>query len=107
GTCLERTSDFVTVNVEICTGIDARTGASWNLQPNPSNGDFTLISSITNDRVVVDVLEMGGRLAHSEQLSVIQGQAYTMHLAGQLVPGVYLLRFSTTGTSTTRRMVVQ
>ncbi len=107
GACIGLSSDFVTVNVEICSGINDQDASSWSLFPNPNNGQFNLRYAGVSATTVIEVVDINGRMVMQEQVSLTNGQVHTMAANGVLAQGVYSVRLLTGNTAKTIRLVVQ
>lgn len=93
-----------TVVVELTTGIFAPMPLSFNLFPNPTDGEFT-ITTKDNNMKIVTVYNTLGETVYSQE---INGNSFRMNLGG-LEKGIYLVRVQdkTTGKSGTKRIVLQ
>ncbi|MBK9175212.1 MAG: T9SS type A sorting domain-containing protein [Flavobacteriales bacterium] len=107
GFCLDLSSNYVQVNVEICDGVTEGGLAAWGLFPNPGNGDFTIAYSGKEGLTAMEVFDMNGRLMHSESIAMGNGGRYALSLAGELARGVYAVRLANTGGRANLRLVVQ
>ncbi len=96
-----------TVNVDLSTGLNAVQEVSWSVFPNPSNGDITVTYGGESDKVVLDVLDLTGRMIHSEVRALSSGQQVQLNLAGTLATGSYLLRLSGAQGVAEQRFVVR
>lgn len=76
--------------------------------PNPSNGMINLIiPEKGKDQAMVTCYDLQGKEVYSKQLD-LQGTASSVKLnLGSLAPGLYLLRFSTGGSSFTDRIIIR
>lgn len=106
GTCLALSSNYVQVNVEICSGIAGAGTSGWTLFPNPGTGDFNLIAP-ADGLVQVEVLDLGGRVAHAGSATMTKGQPMAFNLQGQLASGAYTVRLTGQGQVATLRLVVR
>lgn len=80
---------------------------SWNVFPNPGNGLLNIAYQGQADRAVIDVLDLSGRLVHSEQLYLNNGQRAALNLNDRLANGAYTVRLTNSRGSTTQRVVVE
>ena len=94
GTCFDLSTNFVSVNVDICQGLNGAAGSAWSVYPNPSNGDFTVRNGGASGLMTMEVLDLGGRLVHSATVQLAAGQSHQLELAGELAQGSYTLRIS-------------
>jgi len=95
------------VNVTIPTGVNAATGAAWNVFPNPNNGDFTITSGNESGKVLVEVLDLTGRQVHAEQRYMVRGEQTTFNMANRLAAGTYVLRLTSEAGRHEQRIVVR
>ncbi|MBK6829891.1 MAG: T9SS type A sorting domain-containing protein [Flavobacteriales bacterium] len=107
GTCVDLSDNYVLVNVDICDGITDMTVASWNLFPNPGNGDFSLTYAGPDAITTLDVVDMEGRVVYQERQSMSTGQVVPFALHGQLAMGVYNVRLNSEAGSANLRLVVR
>ncbi len=107
GECLELSSNFVIVSVEFCTGMDGMLANGWSIFPNPGDGDFNVSYAGADGDVVLEVIDMGGRLVHTERLVMTRGERYRVALAGRVMPGMYMVQLSSAGERTSVRLIVQ
>jgi hypothetical protein len=56
--------------------------------------------------VDLELLDMTGRLVHTEQLIVVSGELSQVSLAGRLAPGTYLLRLNSDLGRSEQRIVI-
>ncbi|MFZ1692250.1 MAG: hypothetical protein WAT74_03545, partial [Flavobacteriales bacterium] len=57
--------------------------------------------------VQVTVLDLGGRIAHDERVTLVKGQPHVFGLAGKLAAGTYTVRLTSESQAATLRMVVR
>jgi len=107
GDCLELSSNFVAVNVEVCSGIAINVADAWSIFPNPTNGIFNVRFSGAQGKAVIELLDMGGRLVVQGTTSVTNGQVITFNTAGRAVPGLYTVRLTSASGVQNVRLVVQ
>jgi hypothetical protein len=107
GGCMQQSTNFVAVSVEICIGIEGREGAMWSLFPNPSNGDFSVRYAGTNATTTVEVIDVEGRLVMQDRFAMTQGSTYTVNAAGRLAPGMYTVRLIAEGQVNNLRLSVR
>jgi hypothetical protein len=77
--------------------------------PNPSNGDMVnlFLENLTDDVVVVDVIDMFGRVVFAQQYTVEGALNTVITFDNQLAGGIYLLNIYTAEGVVTERLVVQ
>ena len=96
-----------TVIVDLSTGVAAIQEIAWSIFPNPSNGDITINYGGENDKVMIDVLDLTGRMIHSEVRALSTGQQVQLNLAGTIAAGSYVLRLSGAQGVAEQRIVVR
>ena len=107
GSCFDLSTNFVTVNVEICQGVSGNSANTWGVYPNPGNGDFTVHNGGVSGRITMEVLDLGGRLVHSTTVQMNTGQNHVLALAGTLAQGSYTLRIGNGDQRYEQRLVVK
>lgn len=102
--CTGAATDYLVV--ENCTGIEDINAASMTVYPNPSTGVVNLqFSNSTND-VNIAVYDMQGREVYQNHVAAISNNSLTLNL-GQLGSGVYQLRTTANGNTSTQRLMIQ
>jgi len=94
------------LRIDFGTGIDGSDAAPWRVFPNPGNGDLTIHYGGADGMVVLEVMDVTGRLVHGEQRLFHAGQQVFLPLAGRLSPGTYIVRFATGDHRHEQRIVV-
>ena len=84
-------TDSVSANCSInTTGIIESTKSQLKVYPNPSNGNFTMVTDV-KDGEVLYVYDMSGRLVHKEVVNKNYGNTQDIYLPN-LVIGIYNLK---------------
>jgi hypothetical protein len=92
----------VTVNVDLCTGVEENNGAGISVYPNPGTGLFTLSLSNLSD-VSIQVFSVDGKLVYSEQ---VNGAVASKELdLTSLTTGFYHVRVSNETMSFTKKLI--
>lgn len=109
GQCLEFSSGYVEVRVEVCSGIEeARSTAAWSPWPNPNNGRFNLVGGDTGGPVDVQVFGPDGRLLNEQRMVTQLNAPLPVELPSSIAPGTYMVRIFSDGKGpSTHRVVVQ
>ena len=71
---------------------------SFNLYPNPNDGNFTIASGNLSGTFVIDVVDVTGRLVYSEQIELSKNEEKAVN-TNDLNTGVYILRMVDVTTS--------
>lgn len=86
---------------------DLSVNSAFTVFPNPSNGDLTISSKELSGASVIEVLDMTGRVLHSENRTLAAGQAHQLNLAGRIASGSYIVRLLTAEGSSEQRVVIR
>lgn len=86
---------------------DLNVNSAFTVFPNPSNGDLTISSKELSGASVIEVLDMTGRVLHSENRTLAAGQAHQLNLAGRIASGSYIVRLLTAEGSSEQRVVIR
>jgi hypothetical protein len=99
----------ICVTGDVGTAVDGIAGNinSFSVFPNPGNGDMTIVSGDVSGAVVIQLMDMTGRIMHAEQRAMVAGQAQQLELAGRLATGSYVLRLSTEQGTSEQRVVIR
>ena len=99
----------ICVTGDVGTAVDGIAGNSnsFSVFPNPGNGDMTIASGDMSGAVVIELMDMTGRIVHAEQRAMVAGQAQQLQLAGRLAAGSYVLRLSTEQGTSEQRVVIR
>ncbi|HBG70006.1 MAG TPA: hypothetical protein DHV29_02935 [Bacteroidales bacterium] len=81
---------------------------SLQMYPNPSNGEFDItLSGTNNGSLLMDIYDVTGRLILTEDLSSMNGGSVFHVTLGEVNAGLYNVRFTYNEQSITRVMVVE
>lgn len=89
-------SDTSGIYVDLCLGIIGNNGHSIQLYPNPSNGNFSIVSGSDQDDVTIQITDAQGRVVFT-QIVAMQAEVPFGIRTDNLAAGVYVLHI-TTGT---------
>jgi hypothetical protein len=98
-------SDTITITVNECVGIEETNGASINMYPNPTSGQFTLDIEGASEAMQLSILESTGRVVYTDVLSGGTTK-HTMDLS-HLAAGVYNVQLIVGETSITEKLFVR
>ena len=107
GECIAISESFVTVNVEICTAVEATTSIDWNIFPNPADGLFNIVYNGEAGEVQLLISDMAGRIVSDQQLVLNTGERHVIDLRGTILPGMYNIVLMTTEGRSSARVIVQ
>ncbi len=98
----------VEVPFEIVTGIKVFDGDefSFDIQPNPNNGQFTLAGKSQEDAVNVEIFNVAGQKVFEKQLNA-NGNSFTENIHHGFVNGVYIVKLTSGANVAVKRMVVE
>lgn len=96
--CSNSASDNIVVDA--CTGIQSLNSNMFNLYPNPSNGNFTIQSSVIPAQLTI--LDIHGKQVISQTISSLQTEIDL----SKLVNGVYQLNISSGANSFNQKIVI-
>ncbi|MGV9012212.1 MAG: GEVED domain-containing protein [Flavobacteriales bacterium] len=99
------TEDY-SVHIVQATAVADQQAVVFAVLPNPSSGDLW-IAPATYGPATLQLVDLSGRLIHTEQVLLVPGTLHALSLAGQLAAGSYVLRISTAAGSSSRSVVVQ
>jgi len=94
-----------TLFIDTETGINLINSDSWSLYPNPGNGNFTLRNGGENASVLIEIIDVGGRIIHSEKCMISANGIHTVS-PSSIATGIYTVRISTDNLQASRRIVV-
>ena len=97
----------VCVTYDPSTGINTPSEAGWNVFPNPTNGDLTVIYNGATDNMRIELFDLTGRTVYVERTRLVSGSTLALHLGGQLAQGTYTMRLTGAQGHTEQRVVVQ
>lgn len=102
------TSPRTPVTASIIVGIDEiDPHVNYNLYPNPNTGEFNLnISSLQNQDIAVNIVDMEGKTVYSDQLKV-KGEINKMYDFTGYAKGVYFMRIITTKEVFNEKIIVE
>ena len=99
--------DYTVDMIGIITGVQDYSAATWSVFPNPGNGDISIRYAGESTKVTVEVMDMTGRIVHSELRQFTTGTTEQFGLAEKLATGTYLLRFTTDKGRDEQRIVIR
>jgi hypothetical protein len=90
--CTSTATDSVAVDA--CMNIAEANASSWNVSPNPNDGTFTLASTAGGSEVLIEVMDVQGRIVFSaKETNVTPGFTRLIQL-DNVATGIYMLRVS-------------
>jgi len=97
-----------TVMIETGLGLDPISASSFNVFPDPSNGEFTIQGLALEGNVRVELIDQTGRMVLQEQ-HVIGSAGATIHIgtANNIAAGSYILRILSIEGAAVRRITIQ
>lgn len=95
GDCAELSGNFVTVNVEICSGLKEQAGGGWTIFPNPTDGPLHIRHEGPDGEVTMELFDASGRQVWTGRTRWTAGGEQVIDLAGRVPAGTYVLQFTT------------
>jgi hypothetical protein len=103
-------ADFTICAVEglVSLGVGENSeGTGLSMFPNPAEGPVSITWPGPAADVRIEVLDMTGRLAHSEQRHLMHGQITVLALGDRLAEGTYAVRLAGGGLHVSQRLMVR
>jgi hypothetical protein len=100
-------TDTVTITVDICLGVNETAVNSYNVYPNPNNGTFTLAVNSNAGDVVIEMVDLSGRVVYSANENNVQSGFTTQIVTENLAAGTYMLRVISANEQQVIRISVQ
>ena len=94
-----------TIDIDVSTGLVEATSIATSVFPNPNMGDFSVRYG-ADATVVLELMDMSGRLVYTEQRATTSTEVMQLSLAGRLAPGTYILRMNSDLGRSEQRIVV-
>ncbi|HTF03287.1 MAG TPA: T9SS type A sorting domain-containing protein, partial [Bacteroidia bacterium] len=99
--------DSVSIDVQLCTGIDPSAEAGFGVYPNPNNGTFTIVLNKNVTELVIEITDLQGRIVYtSNNGAVAAGFVQQVSLENE-ASGMYLVRIVADGVMSVQRVSVQ
>lgn len=95
-----------TLNIDMSVGMNDAASIETAVYPNPNTGDFSVRYG-ASATVTMEVMDLSGRLVHSEVRNTTANELMQVQLAGDLAAGTYMLRMSSTEGNSTVRVIVK
>lgn len=107
GGCIDVSDAFISISVEICSGVGEQAIGGWSVYPNPSNGDITVFNELTDGPVRLYVFDLAGRTVWQEQWQSVKATSHHVSLGGRLACGTYSLRLTSAGGRSDQRIIIR
>lgn len=92
---------------DVGTGIDATTGTTFNLRPNPTDGNVALTIPSGARNATIELYDMTGRQVYTDAVLASAGRTIELPLAGRLAAGTYTVRLITEAGRSEQRLMVR
>ncbi len=99
--------DTIFMTVDLCLGITDNTSNNYNVYPNPNNGTFTLAINSNPGDVVIEMVDLTGRVVYSANENNVQSGFTTQIVTENLAAGAYMLRVTSANDQQVIRINVQ
>ncbi len=100
-------SDTVSIQVDLCLGLADNATNNFNVYPNPNNGTFTLAINKNAGDVVIEMVDLAGRVVYSANENNVQSGFTTQIVTENLAAGSYVLRVTSANEQNVVRVNVQ
>ncbi|HEY0977293.1 MAG TPA: T9SS type A sorting domain-containing protein [Flavobacteriales bacterium] len=100
-------SEDYTVEVQAASSIVERRDDLFRLLPNPSNGTFVLENRGLANVTDITVVDVSGRIVHTERATFGANARHHLDLSGRLTPGTYSAVILSTEARSVIRFIVQ
>jgi len=97
-------TDEITVTIEACLGINELENESFQIYPNPSNGDFTIQLLNSSNIQKIDIIDLQGKIVFN-QLPNQSTDSMNIDIRG-LDSGVYFVRIETSENTSQKQIIV-
>jgi hypothetical protein len=102
------TTEFdICITSDVGTSVEESTVLSTNVRPNPSNGDLSFTFAGATANVLMEMIDMTGRIVHAERGTLTSGQQVDLSLSSKLAAGTYTLRLTTANAVAEQRVMVR
>jgi len=95
-----------TIIIDDATRINTLTAEAWSLFPNPGDGNFTLRNGGENASVLIEIIDVGGRVVLAYKSMIAKNATYSVLAAGSVVSGIYNVRISSENFEVTKKIIV-
>lgn len=98
-------TDTIMVSFDNCVGLEELSSDSYAIYPNPNNGTFNIQFGTSVDGVAVSVIDINGRVCHTESFNgtLVNANITTSNLQN----GIYFVSVTTNNITTQKAIVVQ
>lgn len=104
--CTNSATDVIEVNA--CVGINTPINAAEvTVYPNPNNGAFTIVIPAVSGEGVLQVMDALGQVISSENIAANQGAVTKQVNLEAYANGVYFVRFVTSGSTVSQKVIIQ
>jgi hypothetical protein len=85
----------IVITVNACTGVDEHNALNAiSFYPNPNNGAFTVVSNGNSDYLLLEVVDLSGRVVYSSEEHGVKAGFTKNILLDNIASGVYMLRLT-------------
>lgn len=99
-------SDTIAITFGDCSGIVEQSMLDFSIFPNPNNGSFTLAAGEVNESVLINVLDVQGRIVYSKEQFINTGSKNSISLES-IDSGIYLVNITSTSARFTQTIIVE
>ncbi|MEO5645766.1 MAG: T9SS type A sorting domain-containing protein [Bacteroidia bacterium] len=104
--CVDFATDVVTVDQ--CTGVDEQTLANGiSVYPNPNNGSFTVAVNATAADMLIEVMDLQGRVVFSSMENNVTPGFTKQISVGNVASGMYMMKVSAGNEQEVQKITIQ
>ena len=106
--CTSPVADPRHIQFDPCNGVQENEATSITIQPNPSNGIFTLsISGKLNTDLTISIFDITGKVKYEEKLNTGSGAINKVVDLTACAKGIYILKYEADGKVVTKKLVIE
>jgi hypothetical protein len=99
--------DTVFMTVDLCLGIAGNSADEFSVYPNPSSGTFALTFNQNEGDVIIEMVDLSGRIVYSANENNVQSGFTTQIVTENLAAGTYMLRITSANEQNVIRVSIQ
>ncbi|MBK9761658.1 MAG: T9SS type A sorting domain-containing protein [Flavobacteriales bacterium] len=97
----------ICITGDIGSGIAGTSASQFGIRPNPSEGNVMIDLFAMQGNVLLEVMDVAGRLVHTERITANAGGSINLQLSGSVNAGLYTVRLTSANARDEQRMLVR